>query len=407
MTSTIGIPIKLLNEAQNHVVTLEITSGQVYRGKLIEAEDNMNVQLKDITVTARDGRVSHLDQVYIRGSHVRFFIVPDMLRNAPMFRSRGVRGRGVEEDKVPIKAKDWNLTAVNGVNGANLPFQTPTTMSPPPSIRNPLRALVLTASPSSPIPSLLQGSELLLTTPYYSTTIPIWHDNISPSSAALQEWENEWSAPEAGEVIQSLGAWVVVVRKPSSGQVDGGGGEKGDRSDNIRKTLTTVHKVIAHHRETSNKYSTVDNEPLFLVIGMPQPLRPLLEMSNDEWEDLCLDCGGWQWIDSEAQGKNQFGETVGLERLQEALEANEWDGGDLDAEEIDFESELDLREGDDSSDDIQLERDDVVGIREAILEHDGMVAENTEDDAQVEELESMMLKMQAIKGSFQYLFFIE
>ncbi|KAA8568870.1 hypothetical protein EYC84_007849 [Monilinia fructicola] len=95
MTSTIGIPIKLLNEAQGHVVTLEITTGQVYRGKLLEAEDNMNVQLKDITVTARDGRVSHLDQVYIRGSHVRFFIVPDMLRNAPMFRSRNTRGRGV------------------------------------------------------------------------------------------------------------------------------------------------------------------------------------------------------------------------------------------------------------------------------------------------------------------------
>ncbi|RKF81122.1 Small nuclear ribonucleoprotein Sm D3 [Golovinomyces cichoracearum] len=102
MTSTIGIPIKLLNEAQGHVVTLEITTGQVYRGKLLEAnsyeitaEDNMNVQLKDITVTARDGRVSHLDQVYIRGSHVRFFIVPDMLRNAPMFRTRGVKGRGV------------------------------------------------------------------------------------------------------------------------------------------------------------------------------------------------------------------------------------------------------------------------------------------------------------------------
>ncbi|CAI6310961.1 unnamed protein product [Periconia digitata] len=95
MTSTIGIPIKLLNEAAGHTITLEISSGEVYRGKLIEAEDNMNVQLKDITVTARDGRVSHLDQVYIRGSHVRYFIVPDMLRNAPMFRSRGTRGRGV------------------------------------------------------------------------------------------------------------------------------------------------------------------------------------------------------------------------------------------------------------------------------------------------------------------------
>lgn len=89
----------------------------------------MNIQLKDITVTARDGRVSHLEQVYIRGSHVRFFIVPDMLRyaeilktpplttpnknssdnkgasrtnvstrvsrNAPMFKSRNARGRGV------------------------------------------------------------------------------------------------------------------------------------------------------------------------------------------------------------------------------------------------------------------------------------------------------------------------
>ena len=48
------------------------------------AEDNLNISLKDITVTQRDGRVSQLDQVYIRGSMVRFFIVPDMLQNAPM-----------------------------------------------------------------------------------------------------------------------------------------------------------------------------------------------------------------------------------------------------------------------------------------------------------------------------------
>jgi small nuclear ribonucleoprotein D3 len=92
------LPLKLIpctSHSQGHVVTLEITSGQVYRGKLIEAEDNMNVQLKDITVTARDGRVSHLDQVYIRGSHVRFFIVPDMLRY--VFESARGEGRGRRE----------------------------------------------------------------------------------------------------------------------------------------------------------------------------------------------------------------------------------------------------------------------------------------------------------------------
>lgn len=49
------------------------------------AEDNMNVQMNDITVTSREGKVTHLDHVFIRGSTIRFFSVPEMLRNAPMF----------------------------------------------------------------------------------------------------------------------------------------------------------------------------------------------------------------------------------------------------------------------------------------------------------------------------------
>ena len=89
-------------------MTLETKSGNVYRGKLIDCEDSMNVQLKDIACTARDGRVTHLDQIYVRGSQIRFIVVPDMLKNAPMFkrmnektkpfaagsRGRGGRGRG-------------------------------------------------------------------------------------------------------------------------------------------------------------------------------------------------------------------------------------------------------------------------------------------------------------------------
>ncbi|RKP22541.1 hypothetical protein SYNPS1DRAFT_19957 [Syncephalis pseudoplumigaleata] len=95
---SIGVPIKLLHEAQGHIVTLELKTGQTYRGKLYEAEDNMNVQLRDVTVTQRDGRTTHLDQVYVRGSQIRFFVVPDMLRNAPMFLQVGpnaLKGRGV------------------------------------------------------------------------------------------------------------------------------------------------------------------------------------------------------------------------------------------------------------------------------------------------------------------------
>jgi hypothetical protein len=33
---SIGVPIKLLHEAQGHVVTLELNNGTVYRGKLSE-----------------------------------------------------------------------------------------------------------------------------------------------------------------------------------------------------------------------------------------------------------------------------------------------------------------------------------------------------------------------------------
>ncbi|OBZ70517.1 Small nuclear ribonucleoprotein SmD3a [Grifola frondosa] len=97
-TAGLGVPVKLLHESLGHIITVELKTGQLYRGKLAEAEDNLNISLKDITVTGRDGRVSQLDQVYIRGSMVRFFIVPDMLQNAPMFKRVGpnaMRGRGI------------------------------------------------------------------------------------------------------------------------------------------------------------------------------------------------------------------------------------------------------------------------------------------------------------------------
>ena len=105
--SVIGVPVKVLHEAEGHIVTIETTSGevslllhileidkckmQVYRGKLIEAEDNMNSQMASVTVTYRDGRVAQLENIYIRGSKIRFMILPDMLKNAPMFKNMMTR----------------------------------------------------------------------------------------------------------------------------------------------------------------------------------------------------------------------------------------------------------------------------------------------------------------------------
>lgn len=132
----VGVPVKLLHESEGHVVTVsvddqhqselpllctlsqtvpnayrdipmqvELKSGEMYRGELHEAEDNWNVQLSDVTATGRDGKVTHMEHIFIRGSRVRFVIVPDMLKNAPMFKridpknkmknvALGVGGRG-------------------------------------------------------------------------------------------------------------------------------------------------------------------------------------------------------------------------------------------------------------------------------------------------------------------------
>lgn len=56
-------------------------------------------------------------------------------------------------------------------------------------------------------------SNLLIRNPYYSATIPIWHDKLPLSLPELERWEEEWLKEEAGEVVRAVGAWVLVFRK--------------------------------------------------------------------------------------------------------------------------------------------------------------------------------------------------
>lgn len=83
-------------------MTLETVSGDLYRGQMVEGSDAMNVALQNVTHTFPDGRAERQEHVYIRGSNIRFFVLPDMLKNAPMFKklqdskTRGkVQGLGI------------------------------------------------------------------------------------------------------------------------------------------------------------------------------------------------------------------------------------------------------------------------------------------------------------------------
>ena len=191
-------------------------------------------------------------------------------------------------------------------------------------------------------------------------------------------------------MIRAIGAWIVCFKKPR---------DKG-HLDVLRTILSTVHEVLEHHTRSSHAV----NQPLLLAVGMQQALKPCLLMESEEWDDLCMNCGGWEWIDGEVnsgvvaksgvkdEARNDFGEKVGLDRLQEALEANEWEGGEVDMDKLGLEEDgFGFETG-------QMERE-MMDLKIAVEEDiDGKEEHGEEDEKEgVEGMEGMMLRMQMIK----------
>lgn len=74
-------------------------NGETYRGLLLSAEDTMNMTLSDVVRTARNGQVSKLTSVYLRGGGVRFIALPELLRNAPVFKKVVSMKKKMEAEK--------------------------------------------------------------------------------------------------------------------------------------------------------------------------------------------------------------------------------------------------------------------------------------------------------------------
>lgn len=94
--SNVGVPIKLLHEAEGMKVTVEMKNGEIYRGLLLSSEDTMNMSLSEVLRTARNGQITKLPNVYLRGSSVRFIALPELLKNAPVFQKVTAMKRKME-----------------------------------------------------------------------------------------------------------------------------------------------------------------------------------------------------------------------------------------------------------------------------------------------------------------------
>eukprot|EP01039_Chlorochromonas_danica_P010763 gene10762-11962_t len=107
-----GIPIILLHDATGGTISVELKNGFLYRGTLEDAQDNMNITLKDCIRTDLHGKEARVDIAYIRGSQISFIILPDMLAKAPFFNRiklwRKFKGHAIY---------GANTAAVNGPRG--------------------------------------------------------------------------------------------------------------------------------------------------------------------------------------------------------------------------------------------------------------------------------------------------
>lgn len=94
--STLGVPCKLLKEFLNRKVTVETGTGEIYKGVIVDCEDNMSMSLTNVKVTFIDGRTVNMEDVYIKGSCIRLINLPDTAKDslASLTRDRGFRGRG-------------------------------------------------------------------------------------------------------------------------------------------------------------------------------------------------------------------------------------------------------------------------------------------------------------------------
>ncbi|XP_076683266.1 U6 snRNA-associated Sm-like protein LSm4 [Andrena cerasifolii] len=96
------LPLSLLRTAQNHPMLVELKNGETYNGHLVSCDSWMNVNLREVICTSRDGdKFWRMPECYIRGSTIKYLRIPDevidMVKEDVQMKSRGrgeMKGRG-------------------------------------------------------------------------------------------------------------------------------------------------------------------------------------------------------------------------------------------------------------------------------------------------------------------------
>ncbi|POM60587.1 U6 snRNA-associated Sm-like protein LSm4 [Phytophthora palmivora] len=72
------LPLSLLKTAQGHPMLVELKNGDTYNGHLVNCDTWMNVNLREVICTSKDGdRFWKMPECYIRGNTIKYIRVPN------------------------------------------------------------------------------------------------------------------------------------------------------------------------------------------------------------------------------------------------------------------------------------------------------------------------------------------
>lgn len=93
------LPLSLLKTAVNHPMLVELKNGETYNGHLVSCDGWMNINLREVICTSRDGdHFFKMTECYIRGSTIKYLRIPDevidMVKEETSNKQRGRGGAG-------------------------------------------------------------------------------------------------------------------------------------------------------------------------------------------------------------------------------------------------------------------------------------------------------------------------
>ena len=76
--------VRFLMKLKNETVTVELKNGTIVVGSINGVDIRMNTFLQNVKLTVKGKNPIGLDQFTIRGSNIRYFILPETLQIDPL-----------------------------------------------------------------------------------------------------------------------------------------------------------------------------------------------------------------------------------------------------------------------------------------------------------------------------------